>query len=51
VRNQTAAISKEVAGVSGATEITNASTSATGAATAADTAKGLHNYSTNNNQQ
>jgi Flp pilus assembly pilin Flp len=51
VRNQTAAISKEVAGVSGATEITNAGTSATGAATAADTAKGLHNYSTNNNQQ
>ena len=48
VRDQTAGMAQEVAGVDAATQIANAATAATTANTKADAAKGLAAY--NNNQ-
>lgn len=47
VRNQTAGLAKEVAGVDASTEIGNAGTSATGASGAANAKKGLATYNGN----
>jgi Flp pilus assembly pilin Flp len=51
VREQTAAITNEVAGKSGATAITAAGTAATSGSASADQEKGLANYDKLNNQQ
>jgi Flp pilus assembly pilin Flp len=48
VRNQTAAIAKEVAGVDGSTDITAAGTAAGSAHTAAATTRTLANYDASN---
>ena len=51
VREQTAAISNEVAGQSGTAAIGRAGTAANSAVTSASTNKGLSNYDAANNQQ
>lgn len=51
VREQTAAITNEVAGKSGTAAIGRAGTAADTGVTAASTVKGLSNFDTNNNQQ
>lgn len=51
VRNQTAGLAQEVAGVNAATQIQRAGTAATNASNSANQAKGLANYNAQNNQQ
>ena len=51
VRDQTAGLAQEVAGVDATNEIADAKAAATSAAAAANTEKGLANYNADNNQQ
>lgn len=51
VRNQTAGLSKEIAGADSATQITAAEGSATEAATRGDTKKGMGEYNKDNDQK
>lgn len=51
VRNQTAGLSKEIAGTDSAAQITAAGTSSTEAATRGDTKKGMGEYNLANDQK
>ncbi|MFL6708588.1 MAG: Flp family type IVb pilin [Massilia sp.] len=50
IRNQTAGLSKEVAGVDASTQISNAGTAADSAATRGNTTKGMGQYNNQNDQ-
>jgi pilus assembly protein Flp/PilA len=50
IRNQTAGLSKEVAGVNASTQIQAAGTSAAAAATRGNTSKGMGQYNAENDQ-
>ena len=50
IRNQTAGLSKEIAGKDATTQITAAGTSSTAAATRGDTKKGMGEYNKQNDQ-
>lgn len=51
VRNQTAGLSKEIAGANATTQIQAAGTSATEAASRGDTKKGMGEYNVDNDQK